>query len=192
MARAFARADSGPGGSMNTGRMRASVPYAVMLAVSVALYWAAARIDASAAGDGRVGPDFWPRLVIVLMGLLCTAGLLRGLATNAGARGRSDAGEAPGEAAPANPAMLATGTALIIGYVVVVPWLGFFAATAAFLGLFSWAGGFRRPVACAAIGLFGSLALVTVFMRIAYISLPLGEGPLRTLSVALLALLGVR
>ena len=36
----------------------------------------------------------------------------------------------------------------------------------------------------------GSLALVVVFMRIAYISLPFGEGPFRALSLALLRAIG--
>jgi hypothetical protein len=50
--------------------------------------------------------------------------------------------------------------------------------------------GLRRPVLSAALGIAGSLALVVVFMRIAYISLPFGEGPFRTLSLALLRAIG--
>jgi hypothetical protein len=49
----------------------------------------------------------------------------------------------------------------------------------------------RRPVLSAAIGLAGSLVLVVMFMRIAYISLPLGEGPFRQLSIALMRAIGV-
>jgi putative tricarboxylic transport membrane protein len=38
----------------------------------------------------------------------------------------------------------------------------------------------------------GSLAFVFVFMKVVYVSLPLGVGPFKTLSVSLLALLGIR
>ena len=79
----------------------------------------------------------------------------------------------------------------MLAYVVTVPWLGFFVATAVFLAAFPWFGGLRRPLLTGALGLAGSLALVVVFMRVAYISLPLGEGPFRALSLALLAAIGV-
>ena len=65
------------------------------------------------------------------------------------------------------------------------------AATAVFLAAFPWFGGMRRPLLTGALGIGGSLALVVVFMRVAYISLPLGEGPFRALSLALLAAIGV-
>ena len=178
---------------MTGERLRAALPYAVMLAASVALYWAASQIDESGAGDVRLGPAFWPKLIVVAMGALCVLGLLRGLVTSpTPARASAAAPASAAAAAPANPAMLVAGTAIIVGYVVLVPWLGFFVATTAFLALFAWVGGFRRPLACTLLGVAGALLLVIVFMRIAYISLPLGEGPLRALSVALLALLGVR
>lgn len=87
--------------------------------------------------------------------------------------------------------MLAGGIALVAAYVFAVPWLGFFLTTALFLGVFPWVGGLRRPLLSAMLGIAGSLALVVVFMRVAYISLPLGEGPFRALSLALMRAIGV-
>lgn len=87
--------------------------------------------------------------------------------------------------------MLYGGIALIAAYVVLVPWIGFFVATTLFLAIFPWIGGLRRPVLAGALGLAGSLVLVVVFMRIAYISLPLGEGPFRAISIALMRAIGV-
>jgi len=72
-----------------------------------------------------------------------------------------------------------------------VPWLGFFVATALFLAVFPWIGGLRRPVLTSIVGLAGSFVLVVIFMRVAYISLPLGEGPFQALSLALLRAIGV-
>ena len=70
-------------------------------------------------------------------------------------------------------------------------WIGFFVATLAFLAIFPWIGGMRRPLAIGVTALAGTLTLVVVFLKVAYISLPLGEGPFREISLALLRVLGV-
>jgi len=173
------------------------LPHALMLLASVLLYWAATRIDAGSGAGKGLGPAAWPKAIIVFMGLLCAWEIVKRLVlrSRGGARGlveglaRAPAGD---EAPPAfRPGMLAWGIALVLGYVVAVPELGFAVTTALFLAAFPWFGGLRRPVLTAAIGVAGSVALVAIFMRVAYISLPLGEGPFRSVSLALLALLGV-
>ena len=83
------------------------------------------------------------------------------------------------------------GIVLIAAFALGVDWLGFFVATAVFLVAFMLIGGFRRPLLAAGIGVAGSFLLIVIFMRVAYISLPLGAGPFRELSLALLRLLGV-
>ena len=70
--------------------------------------------------------------------------------------------------------------------------LGFFVATAVYLALFMVIGRYRRPVVVAVTSVVGSLAFVYVFMKIVYVSLPLGSGPFQHLSIAVLAALGVR
>ena len=179
-------------------RLREVLPHAVMLGVAVLLYWAATRIEAPT--GGRIGPSAWPKAIIVIMGLLCAYELVKRLVLGAGftARGllSSPASPAAQKAMPAPPevgdhAKLAGGVALIAAYVVAVPWTGFFATTAVFLAAFPWIGGWRRPVVSAVVGLAGAFALVVVFMRVAYISLPLGEGPFRALSIGLMRAIGV-
>lgn len=182
------------------GRLRLVVPHTVMLVAAGFLYWAATRIEGST--GGRIGPDVWPKAVIVIMALLCAYEVAKRLFFGA----RSDAQgvvaglthdpttpavEAEAETLPSHPGKLLAGIALVAGYVVLVPWLGFFLCTGIFLAAFPWAGGLRRPVLSAALGLAGSLLLVVVFMRVAYISLPLGEGPFRAVSLGLMRLLGV-
>jgi putative tricarboxylic transport membrane protein len=168
--------------------LRLVLPHGLMLLASILLYWAATRIEADTGGGGRIGPDAWPKAIIVLMGLLCAWEIAKRLAL----RSRMEPkGEASADEPAAQPRKLASGIAIIFGYVLAVPWIGFFLATTVFLALFPWLGGFRRPVLTTVTGLAGSFVLVVMFMRVAYISLPLGEGPFRTLSIALLAAIGV-
>jgi hypothetical protein len=183
-------------------RIRQVLPHAVMLAASIALFWAAMRIDVDT--GGRIGPGAWPKAIIVILGLLCAweiakrllkgeaagvKGLVAGLTDDPAqaAEGEVAAGAPPAE----HPRKLWAGIALVTAYVVGAPWVGFFVATLVFLAAFPWIGGFRRPVIASAIALSGSLLLVVTFMRIAYISLPLGEGPFRALSLALMRAIGV-
>jgi len=177
-------------------KLRLVLPHGLLLVATLFLYWAATRIDANV-GAGRIGPNAWPKAIIVLMGLLCAWEMARRLAMRRrdGAVPAGSTGARAGDEPQSAPAMhwgkLAAGAGLVFGYVIAVPWLGFFVATAAFLSAFPWCGGMRRPVLTAALGLAGGLALVVVFMRVAYISLPLGEGPFRALSLALLSAIGV-
>ena len=181
-------------------RLRGIVPYGLMLAFSVFLFWAATRIDVDT--GGRISPSVWPKAVIVFMALLCAYEIAKRLLAPSSREATglvSDLQQAPDAAGasaapiaePEHPRKLFAGIALVAGYVLAVPWLGFFLTTALFLGLFPWVGGFRNAPLTAVLGTLGSLSLVVVFMRIAYISLPLGEGPFRTLSLALLKLIGV-
>ena len=173
-------------------RLRLVVPHAVMLAASALLYWAATRIEADT--GGRIGPAVWPKTIIAFMALICVyeigKRLIRGNEGGATGLVENMAGEDP-PVDERHPGMLAGGIGLVIAYVVAAPWLGFFVTTVIFLALFPWIGGFRRPWLALVLGLAGTFLLVVVFMRVAYVSLPLGEGPFRALSIALMRLLGV-
>jgi hypothetical protein len=133
---------------------------------------------------GRISPAVWPKAVIVVMGLLCAYEIVKRLVakvefTATGWCRPIPLGRRAGRRrCSATCRCSSAASRLIAAYVVVVPWTGFFLTTALFLGIFPWIGGLRRPVLSAAIGLLGSLALVVVFMRVAYISLPAGRGPL--------------
>lgn len=172
-----------------------------MLLVAVALYAAATRIDARA--GGAIGPDFWPKAVVGLMALLCVIEIVRrlilgpaaaptGLATATG-----DALPDGPDAAPATDGarfatgMFVAGGGCIAAYVLLIGWLGFFLSTLLFLFGFARAGGFRRHGWNLLVATAGSLLTLVLFMRVAYVSLPLGEGPFRALSLALLKWIGV-
>ena len=95
-------------------------------------------------------------------------------------------------AAPPSVLRLALSMGATLAYVLLVGVMGFFLATAAYLAAFVAIGGYRRWGVIAACALGGSLAMVVVFMKIVYVSLPLGAGPFRAFSISLLVLLGVR
>jgi len=186
-------------------RLARAAPYAALLGVAAWLYAVAARIDYVGPPE-RIGPDFWPKAILAVLGVLCAyeivkslffsgpqsvSGMLQSLMQEAAA---SEAGSADAVSAGQRPSLprLACGTAVTLAYVLLVDSLGFFVATAAFLCAFVMAGGYRRWGVALALGAGGSLAFVVVFMKIVYVSLPLGVGPFHALSLALLAALGVR
>ena len=187
-------------------RLRLALPHTVLLLVAGLLYYAASLIDTSGAGATRLAADFWPKSIIAAMALLCiyeigkrlimgatrdAAGLIAGLdRAPLEIEGTPAPTETPSIAAPDNRKLVA-GLLLIAAFVFGVAYVGFFIGTALFLVLVSWVGGFRRAWPVALISVLGAFVLLVIFMRVAYISLPLGVGPFQQLSVTLLRLIGV-
>jgi hypothetical protein len=174
------------------GRLKAAAPFAALLAGAAYLFHDASHF-AYSARPGELGPDFWPKAVLILLMLACgwelvTRALLRRLPAEPAA---SPADGAADQAAR-HPRLLAGGAVATFGYVLVLPAAGFFVSTALYLALFMLVGRYRRYGVIAAASLAGSLAFLFVFMRIVYVSLPLGVGPFQKLSVWILAMLGVR
>jgi putative tricarboxylic transport membrane protein len=184
-----------------TRQLTRAAPYALLLAVAGVLYYFVLGIDTSAAA-GRIGPDFWPRAVLALLAVVCIYELAKSFLAadrrSAGGMlqnylldlwGAADHAKSP---PLAKVVRLGLGMSATLAYVLLVDVLGFFVATAAYLTAFILVGGYRRWGVIAVCALGGSLAMVVVFMKIVYVSLPLGAGPFRALSIGLLALLGVR
>ena len=189
-------------------RLKASWPYAALF-VGAAYLFHDAGTFAAAARPGQLGPDFWPRAVLVLLMIVCAYEVVRRVVfARDAAPGATLAHEAVAEAAVAHGAMegatvtqeaearypwrLAIGIGLAIAYVLALDVLGFFVTTALFLGFFMVAGRYYRTRVVALASIVGSLVFVFVFMKIVYVSLPLGVGPFRAFSVWLLATLGIR
>lgn len=188
-------------------RFARAAPYAALAAFTLWLYAVAGRIEYVGPPD-RIGPDFWPKAILGLLGLLCAyeiakhlvfggppsvSGVLQTLMEEAveASAATDDADDAP-RAEPSSWRRLAAGVAAMLGYVLAVEPLGFFVATSAFLAGFMRIGGYQRWGVALSVALAGSFAMVVIFMKVVYVSLPLGAGPFRALSIALLAMLGVR
>jgi len=186
-------------------KLQHAAPYLLLFLFSLFCLWSlSALMDRSP--DGNLGPAFWPRMVLVLMAALClfqaTRHLLIARDTALEERARPETAErqaitAPGDLAdepsrPLQPALLIGGLVLIALYAVGIQALGFFVSSALFLSLFAAVGGFRHWLWNPLIGGLGSFLFLVVFMRIAYISLPLGAGPFKELSLLLMHWIGVR
>jgi putative tricarboxylic transport membrane protein len=79
-----------------------------------------------------------------------------------------------------------------VAYVVLIDRLGFFLCTFAYLAAFAWIGRYRRPLVVLASSLIGSLLFMFVFMKVVYVSLPLGQEPFSQVTFLLMRLMGIR
>jgi putative tricarboxylic transport membrane protein len=196
---------SGAAPSALDKRVGRALPYVVVLVIVCVLFVLAERIGFVAPG-GRIGPNFWPKAILLLAMITCVYAIAKALFL---ARGEHDlqgvlgsvlkevpakdeatlTAEAP---EPRFPLLLWTGIALTIGYLLVIEKLGFFLTTALYLGLFMWIGRYRRVGVIVATSVLGALFFVFMFMKVVYVSLPLGVGPFAEVSFALMKLLGIK
>ncbi|MGH3436820.1 MAG: tripartite tricarboxylate transporter TctB family protein [Sciscionella sp.] len=84
-----------------------------------------------------------------------------------------------------SPAKLLIAILLMIGYVFGVLILGFLIASFVFALLFVFLGGFRRVIWAPVVAVVASLGITYLFVRVVYISLPLGIGPFQNIEVAI-------
>lgn len=190
-----------------SGFLRAA-PYAIVGIGAGALYAVAARI-AYPAREGTLGPDFWPKLVLALIIIVCVYEIVRIVVLRRRAEVEGVLGSVLGDAAAAvvppgeggspatvsgerHPWLLLGGIAITVAYVALVQRLGFALATVVYLATFIAVGGYRRWGVIAAVSTIGTLAIMFFFMRVVYVSLPLGQGVFQQVSLALMQLLGVR
>jgi putative tricarboxylic transport membrane protein len=175
------------------------MPYVLLLVATIYFYYLSTNIQFPAHG-GRIGPDFWPKIILLLLGATCAYEIVKNLLvakphdvkgvlqTLTAASGEEDA-SAEGQS---YLTLLAAGIGLTILYVSTIGYLGFFLATAPYMALFMYIGRYRRIGVIAAASLSGTLVLMFVFMRIVYVSLPIGVGPFAKVSTVLMTLMGVK
>lgn len=184
------------------------LPFFIVLGIGFWL-WHEASGFALARAD-RVGPEVWPRAILVLLIASAVVGASQALVRGADegsasaliksatrAVGREGEIEADlqieaGDPSTRQPLWAGVGIALLLGFVAVVPYLGFTLTT--FLLMFGviLCAGYRRPLVAGVTAAIGTLAFFIIFQRLVYVSLPLGVGPFKELSTALMAALGVK
>ena len=87
---------------------------------------------------------------------------------------------------------LVLGIGVTVLYAAVVPVAGFFLTTFAYLVAFMALGRYRRMAMAIVVSLAGTLLLFYFFMKVAYISLPIGVAPFSAVSLFLMQVMGVR
>jgi len=181
-------------------RLRALAPYLLVLAGAAVLLWKTYHFGFTPRGD-RPGPDVWPRAILLLAMLACVVRIvnvlrrprnpdpvqIRDVMDNALAEQERTAG-----AAQRYPWLLGIGIALTIAYVALLGTLGFAVDTALYLAAMIRTGRYRRWPVIAAVAVAGSLVFMFVFMKIVYLSLPIGRPPFDAVSLALMQLMGIR
>lgn len=198
-------------------RLRAVLPYVVVLVLAGGLFHLASSFTYARSGD-RLGPEVWPRAILFLTIVTCVVRIVRLLWQRgdavvpgnavapegeavAEAREVERAGDAlPAEATieaaqadvPLSPLRLLAGIVATVLYVLLLPMLGFALDTAVFIAAMCRIGNYRRWRVILPTAIVGSLAFMFVFQRIVYVSLPIGTPPFDALALALMRLMGIR
>lgn len=174
-------------------RARAALPYLAVLAAGAFLYYSAENFEFEEA-SGRIGPGAWPKLILVLL----LASALWGLVSSTLRNGRSaqrpteeDDTEALIRPPEIYPALVWFAVAATIGYLIIMPFVGFFLATIVYSFVLIYLGHYRRLAQVALISVAIAFAFMFVFMRVVYVALPVGVAPFDNLSYALMAAMGV-
>ena len=177
-------------------------PYTVALILSGGLYYYARQI--SAAPEGQLGADIWPKTILVLAMITCVwkigHSLFSASSNRAGhpAQVDADATLIPHGDGSAHDVANVTrltpwiGIALTAIYVFAFPWLGYPIATFLYVTAFVYFGNFRRPLVAACVALVSSIGFMFLFMRIVYVSLPIGVEPFAQVSTVLMRAMGVK
>jgi putative tricarboxylic transport membrane protein len=90
------------------------------------------------------------------------------------------------------PLLLVIGIGLTVGYVALLSTLGFFIGTTLYIAALIRTGRYRRWPVIAVVAVGGALVFMFVFMRIVYLSLPIGVPPFAQVSLLLMQLMGIR
>ena len=162
---------------MRAQRLWMALPYAVLFAVVAWFYRLAGQIVYTHRGD-NLGPDFWPRVALAAIMIICAIEGGRLLILG---RGERDAGlidfEQHEDEAPRSGFLLVAGLVLTVAYGVAMPVLGFLIATFFFLALFMYAGRYRSHRTIWVTSLAGALVTLILFQKVVYVSLPRGVPP---------------
>lgn len=176
-------------------------PYGVAFVACAFFYFQALQI--APAADNQLGPAVWPKTILLLAMLTCIWEIGRSLmhrvrkfetvtadeaddASTEGPAGTAD------DSAGVNSYTPWLGIGLTLAYVAAFPWLGYPLATFLYVSVFVFFGNYRRPLAALCIGLVASLAFMFLFMRIVYVSLPIGIEPFAQISTLLMHVMGIK
>lgn len=174
-----------------------SLPFVVLLGTAAYLFALTLRFEFPTA-PGRLGPDIWPQMLLVLLMLACAAGIGRNVLSRdreqdapMAAEAQVDAAQASDEG-PSRYGLVVGGMILFLAYPFALEYVGFVLATFLLMALFMWVGQWRYLPGIALVAGLGTLALFYLFRGVVYVSLPLGRGVFLDWTVWLASILGMR
>jgi hypothetical protein len=152
----------------------------VMLALSLVFWFGADAISRSPL-EGQVGADGFPKLLAVSLGVLVIIRLVQLVLAERRVRGGKSPG-APTESTSARtdsaswrPHLRAAGMiALGIGYIVILPTLGYLLSIALLLAAVALYNGRRASLGLAGVAIVGAGLLYVMFVRLLDVPLPAG------------------
>lgn len=179
-----------------------ALPYVIVGAAATYLYYAVTKMEFHARA-GTLGPDFWPKVVLAGLLVIClyevmrivvfrgteASGVLQEIAGDSEA---AHEGEGYVHVEAKSPLLLIAGILWTALYVWLIQRLGFVVATAPYLAGFLALGGYRRWGVNAAVSVIGTLLMMFFFMKVVYVSLPIGQEPFAQVTLALMRLMGIR
>ena len=183
-------------------RLRALLPYVLVLAAAAVLAYTASHFAYTPRGD-RPGPDVWPRAILILLAVACIVRIVSVLRRTADREPESLQDVIAADARPVAerdeappprqyPLLLATGIALTIGYVALLGTLGFFLDTVLYIAALTRTGRYRRWPVILVVAFGGALVFMFIFMKVVYLSLPIGRPPFAGVSLLLMQWMGIR
>lgn len=142
---------------------------------------------------GRLGPDFWPKMLCLLIMVFSVADivitLMKKETKNSTAEVNPDAAEESSD--QMYPLLLIGGLVSTGVYIYLQPIIGFIIATALYLASIMILGRYRNKMVIICCSFVGSFILLIIFSKVVYISLPTGVGVLGDFTFLLYKLLGV-
>ena len=179
---------------MASEKAKRIIPYVIILLVSLYFYNLAGQFRFSAK-PGNLGPDFWPKLLLGLTVAACLYEIIKTaffLKVPPPKEAREERSEKAQSEKKTYPGLLVVGIAMTLAYAYFVTILGFIISTFLYFALFMIVGRYRKVWAILANSVIGTLVLVVIFMKIVYVSLPLGHEPFASVTLFVLKLLGIK
>jgi putative tricarboxylic transport membrane protein len=169
------------------------IPYAVIFFVCAYFYYLADQFK-YAARPGHLGPGFWPKALLGLTMVVCLYKVIK-ITFRRKAEPVSPSPQVKTEKVKEKksyPALLVIGIAMTVAYVFLVSYLGFVLCTFLYFAGFMFVGRYRNTWAILGNSVVGTLALLFIFMKVVYVSLPLGQGPFSTFSLFIMRMMGIK
>lgn len=132
------------------------------------------------------GPIIWPQ--VMFLGVIVSAGLMF---TSRFADCFIRNKEAPAGSSDQDDLKLFLGFCAVMLYGIGMLYIGFALSTFLFLICWMFLGGMRNPVTIGSAGLAGTVGLLFLFIKVAYLPLPRGVGVFDDIHVALYRSLGI-